>query len=462
MALIPCKKCGSLVSDKADACPVCHTLLNEQEVVEDTLKVVDEEVVPPPMPPVVEEKSIQQEEVTKEPQANVILERTSSNRKIYMGIAFGFLLIVGIVFFMFLGSDSTTVSSSEVQVSGKRSFQDFQTTKYFKKGNVYYSIDVKLSWPEALEGGEVKPLQVAIMSKAFGFSRKTIDEALAEYFKSYGEEISQLPEWNGEIEQYYVSLIVEEECYVSGRYSAFSIYHMESAWGGSPHAAKMSSKFVNYDIQNQQVLGFTDIFEHGTTQNDVLRVLKTNQNIDWGNVKNPDELPVEILLTNEFLVFDFRGWQTATERASINWWYLDKVSGLLSKRLKELFGKEENTGLANNEERFLKEFYTNYIFGRQNFNEVAKTVCTSNMLSLLKSEYEYDCEDGECYAIWIFRTNSQDGPNDISEVQEVTNIGDGWYKVTYLDMGNKGETLIRLINRDNKVLIDDIKKDKSF
>lgn len=31
MALVPCKKCGALISDKADACPVCNTPVNEIE-----------------------------------------------------------------------------------------------------------------------------------------------------------------------------------------------------------------------------------------------------------------------------------------------------------------------------------------------------------------------------------------------------------------------------------------------
>lgn len=462
MALIPCRKCGALVSDKADACPVCNTPLNEEEVVEETLNDVKQEPVSPPTP-VIEEKPIQQVMV-EESQIKITQERKSGNKKVYLGIIVGLLLIVGISSFFFLGSDSATVHSSEMQVSGKRSFQDIQIAKNFKKGNAYYRVDVKISWPEALEGGDVKPLQLAIMSKAFGFSRKTIDETLAEFFKSYGEEISQLPEWNGEFELNDVSLTVKEECYVSGSYSAFSIYHIESAWGGSPHAANVSSKFVNYDIQKQQVLGLTDIFDFRTSSNEILGSLKTNQNTDWDNIVNPDELPAELLLTDEFVIFDFRGWQTATERAVINWRYSDYVSSLLSKHVKELFGKEENTDLTDQKKRFLKEFYTNYIFGREDFYAKAKEICTPQMLNLLKKEYVemgYECEDGECYGIWIFRTSFQDGPSDIDEVQEITDIGDGWYKVTYLDMGHNGETFIQLINNENKFMINDIKKDKS-
>ena len=461
MALIPCKNCGALVSDKADACPICNTPLNEKEVTEKS-NIVEEVVVPPPITPMIEEKTIQKEKMEGLTQTETIQQKDSSNKKVYIGIVVGLLLIVGISSFLIWGSDSTTISSPEIQISGKRSFQDFQITKNFKKGNVYFNVDLKISWPEALEGGEVKPLQVAIMSKAFGFSKKTIDEALTEYFKSYGEEISQLPEWNGESEQYSISLVVKEECYVSERYSAFSIYCIKSAWGGSPHAADVSCKYVNYDIKKQQVLEFTDIFDSKTNSDDILKLLKTNQNTNWENVKNPDVLPAEVLLTNEFIVFNFRGWQTPTEKAEINWWYIDYISNILSKRVKELFGKEENMTLTKNEENFLKEFYTDYIFGRQNFYDIAKNVCTSNMLDLLKREYEYECEDGECYAIWIFRTSYQDGPNDISKVQEITNKGDGWYKVAYLDMGNHGETLVRLINKSGKYMICDIKKDKSY
>lgn len=462
MALIPCRKCGALVSDKADACPVCGTPLNEEEVVGGTLDDVKQEPLSPPHTPVTEEKPIRQE-IVEEPQIKTTPEKTSGSKKVYIGIIVGLLLIAGISSFFFFGSDSTT--SSEMQVGGKRSFQDIQIVKNFKKGKAYYRVDVKISWPEALEGGGVKPLQSAIMSKAFGFSRETIDEALTEFFKEYGEEVSQVPEWNGEFELNDVILVVKEECYVNGIYSAFSIYHSESAWGGSPHATDVSRKFVNYDIQNQQVLGLTDIFDFRTSASDILAALKTNRNTDWDNVYNPDELPTELLLTDEFVIFDFRGWQTATERAVINWKYSDYVSNMLSKHVKELFGKEEKVDETGQQERFLKEFYTNYIFGHEDFYAKAKEICTPQMLTLLKREYEdmgYECEDGECYGLWIFRTSFQDGPSDVEEVQEVTNMGDGWYKVTYLDMGNNGETLVRLEDNGGKLMISDIKKDKSF
>ena len=105
---------------------------------------------------------------------------------------------------------------------------------------------------------------------------------------------------------------------------------------------------------------------------------------------------------------------------------------------------------------FIEKFYNDYIFGENNFYEISKTVCTPKMLNYLKEQYEYDCEDGECYALWCFRSGAQDGINDVSKVVKVETVGDGWYKVTYFDMGYKYATKVKIIQNNSLIQFDEI------
>lgn len=110
----------------------------------------------------------------------------------------------------------------------------------------------------------------------------------------------------------------------------------------------------------------------------------------------------------------------------------------------------------------LQNFYANYVFGNKSFTKVAKTMCSTQLLKYLKDNYDYDCDDGSCYALWLFRTNSQDGPSNVSKVKDVTYIEDGWYEVSYLDMGMKGRTSLQLEEVDGKMQIVNMRQDASF
>lgn len=106
----------------------------------------------------------------------------------------------------------------------------------------------------------------------------------------------------------------------------------------------------------------------------------------------------------------------------------------------------------------IKDLYATYVFGKENFSTIAENICTPKILQKLKDDYYYDCEDGNCYAVWDFRTSYQDGPYDVSKVISIEVKDDGWFDVFYFDMGFKGTTSLKLIERDNKVLIDGIKE----
>lgn len=109
---------------------------------------------------------------------------------------------------------------------------------------------------------------------------------------------------------------------------------------------------------------------------------------------------------------------------------------------------------------FLKGFYAHYVFGNESMERIAKDVCTPRLLDYLKRQYDYDCPDGPCYAMWCFRTGMQDGPSDVSKVTSVKAENDGWFKVSYLDMGNHGTTRIRFIMMKGKYRMDEIEQVK--
>lgn len=105
---------------------------------------------------------------------------------------------------------------------------------------------------------------------------------------------------------------------------------------------------------------------------------------------------------------------------------------------------------------FLKAFYARYVFNAESMEKIANDVCTPKLLKYLEKEYDYDCMEEPCYAMWCFRTGMQDGPSDVSKVTDVTAENDGWFKVSYLDMGNEGVTRIRFIMTHGKYKMDEV------
>ena len=72
---------------------------------------------------------------------------------------------------------------------------------------------------------------------------------------------------------------------------------------------------------------------------------------------------------------------------------------------------------------------------------------TANALKKLQDDYDFDCDDGACYAYYALRTEAQDskpGSDGASQICNIEPIGDGWYMVSYSDMGWPGQTRIRI------------------
>ena len=69
-----------------------------------------------------------------------------------------------------------------------------------------------------------------------------------------------------------------------------------------------------------------------------------------------------------------------------------------------------------------------------------KTLSDDVLNSIWETEYE------DTYSFWVFRTGLQDGPSSESSVESIEPLGDGWYRVTYSDLGNPGVTEVQVAN----------------
>lgn len=121
----------------------------------------------------------------------------------------------------------------------------------------------------------------------------------------------------------------------------------------------------------------------------------------------------------------------------------------------------EDTTIVENleEERLAKEFlttlYKDYVFGFQNFSKI-KSHFSEKILNRLRNEFVYD--DGNGYAIWLFRTGTQDGPSNICQVNSIDKGENGWYTVSYTDMGYDGKCRFLIEFRDNNVFVLDFEQ----
>lgn len=106
---------------------------------------------------------------------------------------------------------------------------------------------------------------------------------------------------------------------------------------------------------------------------------------------------------------------------------------------------------ANEAERFIRHFYTNCIFGNAACGPILEKCCTQRLLRKLRADYGYD---GEGYAVWLFRTGAQDGPDDVSEIREVASLGDGRYRVDFVDMGTEGRRIVKIVDENGAMKID--------
>ena len=86
-----------------------------------------------------------------------------------------------------------------------------------------------------------------------------------------------------------------------------------------------------------------------------------------------------------------------------------------------------------------------------------KSIARRNCSKKLQDAYPYDT-DGIAYATWLFRSGQQDskpGADDKTIMLEVKADGD-WFIYTALDMGWEFSNRIKITNKGDKTIIEDI------
>ena len=119
-------------------------------------------------------------------------------------------------------------------------------------------------------------------------------------------------------------------------------------------------------------------------------------------------------------------------------------------------GNKSSQAEENNEvvvKAFLTTLYSDYVFQYHEFSLIENHF-SKKVLKRLKQEYDYD---GEGYAVWLFRTGAQDGPSNVSKVNDITTEPDGWYVVKYTDMGIEGTCRFLIQLRDGEPFVLDFK-----
>lgn len=109
---------------------------------------------------------------------------------------------------------------------------------------------------------------------------------------------------------------------------------------------------------------------------------------------------------------------------------------------------QSNNSQIEKDTSIIKEWY-DYVFGVKEIsdNVLNKFLSPDTKKRLWTEDYE------GTYEYWRFRTTAQDyNPEvgDISRISKISIKGDGWYDVSYLDMGSKGKTKVRIAN--NKII----------
>ena len=106
----------------------------------------------------------------------------------------------------------------------------------------------------------------------------------------------------------------------------------------------------------------------------------------------------------------------------------------------------------------IKNVYDKFVFAKDSQGEVApESYFTDKALKKLQHDYEFDCDEDPCYAFYALRTGMQDskpGTDGASQISNIEPDREGWYVISYSDLGWDGKTRVRIV--DGK--IDDYRR----
>ena len=141
-------------------------------------------------------------------------------------------------------------------------------------------------------------------------------------------------------------------------------------------------------------------------------------------------------------VFNLIDWKTYCQDGKWHWIYPNFACPLK-------FNTSEDTIKS-----FLTKMYNDKLYEDYDF---LQKHCSPELLKKLQDAYTYD-SDGPAYAAWLFRSSLQDSKPDSDGKTMMLDVkADGaWYFYTALDMGWKVTNRIKVISKDDRIIIEDM------
>lgn len=103
---------------------------------------------------------------------------------------------------------------------------------------------------------------------------------------------------------------------------------------------------------------------------------------------------------------------------------------------------------VTNDIELINKVYGKFVFAVEpGKNAKPEDYFTNNALKRLQQDYEFDCGEAPCYAYYALRTSHQDSKPESdgrSRIDGIEPVGEGWYIVSYSDMGWPGKTRIKM------------------
>ncbi len=94
---------------------------------------------------------------------------------------------------------------------------------------------------------------------------------------------------------------------------------------------------------------------------------------------------------------------------------------------------------AKSDVEIITDFYKAVLGETEMTDELLKESLSPNLLDAL-----WEADYKNTYSWWNFRTGYQDGPSQESSLESIEPMGEGWYQVTYSDMGIHGMTDVKM------------------
>ena len=245
-----------------------------------------------------------------------------------------------------------TVHNFEISETYKSADMNFKVTAT-DTAQVYVSTHVTMQWPTRFGDNDITMLQDSLIGCAFNGHFATADEAITDFVSRPAgytdlklEPVSHIPA-DSAVQVWQQSLDVWTVGFCD-RYIVYRLDYMVDYGGAHPNRY---SRFLNYDIGNNRVLDFADIFKAGTDSTLLTAVhralqLKYFAPDDSTLAANSgiftDQLTVSrnVLLDDDGITFvynpyDIAPWSAGTISVTIPAWVLSRQ---LTPRAHELFG----------------------------------------------------------------------------------------------------------------------------